>query len=629
MMLIPGFILLLLFLFASGVFASVQYGYRAEKVFLPSLILNAFFLYVFAVFHVAREGFLLLFAVNLSLYIPVIFTAKREGLHACLKRFLTPGIIFALLFMSIFFVLTLWRKFYSWDEISHWGAAAKLFFRDGALGCEYGSILSHASYPPGACLIAMLTHFCFFGVPFSEQLVMFGHELLLLGIWLYPLAGLKPEFRWQSLMICTAYLGFVPIFLREDFHTCYTDAPLACLFGLCVYGVLTWKSKSDLFELALLTAFLFPVRNAGFGYAVMVLILFAVLCLPDWKKRKPDWWGLLLLFLLPFLFKHSWNFLLEYHSTPLKFGGASITPSTVYDAFIHNIPDKSWTVIREFLLRLTWGYLEVFLLMMIGFGILRKRTQNPERAAAAKRGTVFFSLAFFLFLLTTLIYYIFEFNELKTLPSFDRYVSAFLIAPAFLLLFLWNDEWTDRNLAEGQNLPPETGCGLTTPRRKRLFWILAAWCFIATVYNFIPYAMFVWRKHRIECDRMTEYHVILSQPDIRFGLITSTGKGFKNFYGSYLYPEQFRKLDAWDPVLVQKQGDPAWNYVTETTPAKLRKEILDNLFDYIYIESVRQEFLTDFASMIPGKTAPLNAADVNNRLYRVLQDGSLEEVPRP
>ncbi len=624
MMLIPGFFLLLLFLFASGLFASVKYGIRAEKVFLPSLILNAFLLYVCSACHFARDGFLLILAANLSLYIPVLFRMKQEGVHVCLKRFLTPGIIFALLFICIFFVLTLWRKFYSWDEISHWGAAAKLFFRDGCLGCEYGGILSHASYPPGTCLVSMLTHFCFFGVPFRENLVMFGHELLLLGIWLYPLSGLKPGARWQNLMISLAYLGFVPVFLREDFHTCYTDAPLACLFGLCAYAALTQRSRWELFALALMVSFLFPVRNAGFGYAVMILAFFLFLLIADWKKRDKNWLLLLLLFALPFAVKYSWSYLLAYHETPLKFGGTSITPEAIYNAFVHNIPSKSRTVICAFLIRLLCGYLEFFIALLFGFSLLRKQTKDPERAAAAKRGAVFFSLAFFLFLLTTLIYYIFEFNELKTLPSFDRYVSAFLIAPSFLLLFLWNDEWTAGNPAN------ETGWGMTSLRRKRLFWILTGWCFIATLYNFIPpFGMMIWRKHRLECNRMKEYDAILSRPDIRFGLITGTGKGYKNFYGSYLYPEQFRELKAWDPVLVQKKGERNWDYVTVTTPDGLRAEILEKALDYIYIESVRKEFLTDFASMIPGKASPLKAEDVNNRLYKVLPDGNLQEVPLP
>lgn len=106
--------------------------------------------------------------------------------------------MFAIGFVVIFGLMTACRHFSLWDEISHWGAAAKLFFRDGKLGCEYGGILSHASYPPGTCLISMLTHFCFWGVPFRENLVQLGNELLLLGIWLWPLAGLQWEKRYQA-----------------------------------------------------------------------------------------------------------------------------------------------------------------------------------------------------------------------------------------------------------------------------------------------------------------------------------------------------------------------------------------------------------------------------------------------
>jgi len=621
-----GFISLILFLFASGMFASACFGMRAERVFLPALILNSILLYAAAACHWARPGFACIFGANLALYLPVLWQMRKEDAKTVLKRFLTPGIAFALIFLTVFFIITLWRKFYSWDEISHWGAAAKLFFRDGKLGCEFGGILSHASYPPGTCVLAMLAHFCFFGVPFSENLVMFGHELLLLGIWLYPLSGLTWERRYQALAVCLAYLGFVPLFLREDFHTLYTDAPLACLFGLCVYAVLTLRDRSayDVFAWGLLTAFLFPIRNAGFGYAVMLLVLLTVVLIRDRKTLRCNIPALIFAVMLIFAMKYSWKFLLDYYHTPLKFGGSAITPASVFRAFVFNEPANAWSVTGAFILRLTCGYLEVFLALMYGLLVLKRKSVSERRSHAAKRGIIFFSVSFTLFLLTTLIYYIFEFHELSALPSFDRYVSAFLIAPAFLLLFLWNDEYSERRAG----LLAESGFGVTTLRRKKILWTLVVWCGIATIYNFIPYAAFVWRKCRIECDHVkTDYHALVSKPGVKFGMITSTGKGFKNFYGAYLYPENFRELKLWDPVLVKKEGDSAWKYVSVTTPEAVRTEILEKKLDYVYVETPRAEFLRDFGSLfVPGTKMDGSLA---HHLFQVLPDGQLKLIPRP
>ena len=631
MLIAAGFLCLLLFLFAGSFFASTFYHARAERVFLISLICNALLLYVAAIFHVAYPGFLVIFSLNLALYVPCLYRMCREGCKPVLERFLTPGIIFALIFLTAFFVLTLWRKFYSWDEISHWGATAKLFLRDGKLGCEYGGILSHASYPPGTCLIMMLTHYCFFGVPFTEFIVMYGHEVLLLAIWLYPLSALTKERKWQALVMCLAYLGFVPVFLREDFHTCYTDAPLACLFGLCIYAVMTLRkdSRYDLFALGIMTSFLFMIRNAGFGYAIGICILLLIRLIREHKELFTDRKAffraspvILFALVLPFLLKFSWSFLLKYFDTPLKFSSGKISVQAIYDAFVHNIPEKSYPVIGDFVIRLCCGYALVFVILLVLYRLLYKRSVSPARSSAAKKTLIFFVVAFTIFLVSMLILYIFEFNEKNTLPSFDRYMNAYLLAIAFPLLFFWHDEFAERN----QNRPADTGFGLSAvPRRKLYFSLLCAWCVLATIYTFFPPAYFRWKKHREELDHVKAYHDLISREGVRFGLITSTGIGFKNFYGYYLYPENFCELTAWDPVIRKKSETYEWTYVTVASPEEVRQEFLEKKLTHVYIETVRKEFYEDYRSLFV-KDFILNEKNANRRLFEVTPDGLLRPV---
>lgn len=631
MLIATGFCCLLLFLFAGSFFATTFYHIRAERFFLISLICNALLLYAAAIFHVAYPGFLVIFALNLALYVPCLYRMYREGCKPVLERFLTPGIIFALIFLTVFFVLTLWRKFYSWDEISHWGATAKLFLRDGKLGCEFGGILSHASYPPGTCLIMVLAHYCFFGVPFTEFIAMYGSELLLLGIWLYPLAGLTRERKWQALVMCLAYLGFVPIFLREDFHTCYTDAPLACLYGLCIYAVLTLRKNSlyDLFALGIMTSFLFMIRNAGFGYAIGICILLLIRLIWERKElfsdRKAFYRAspmLLFVFAMPFLLKYSWSFLLKYFNTPIKFSNGKISFSAVYNAFVHNIPEKSYQVISDFMIRLFCGYAIVFIALIILYWLLYKKSISPARSSAAKKTMWFFIISFVIFLFSMLILYIFEFEEKRSLPSFDRYVNAYLLAVAFPLLFFWHDEFAERR----KNDLSDTGFGFLTVRKRWLYLLLLCiWAVVATLYNFFPPAYFRWKKHREELDHVKVYHEQLSQPGVRFGLITSTGIGFKNFYGAYLYPENFRELKAWDPVIRKKSNTYEWTYVTVASPEEVRKEFLDKELTHIYIENARKEFYEDYQSLFVEGFV-LNEENANQRLFEVMPEGLLKPV---
>lgn len=631
MLIAAGFCCLLLFLFAGSFFAATFFYARAERIFLVTLICNALLLYVAAIFHVAYPGFLVIFALNLALYVPCLYQMYREGWKPVLKRFLTPGTVFALIFLVVFFILTLWRKFYSWDEISHWGAAAKLFLRDGKLGCEYGGILSHASYPPGTCLIMMLTHYCFFGVPFSEFIIMYGHELLLLGIWLYPLASLTHARKWQALIMCLAYLGFVPIFLREDFHTCYTDAPLACLFGLCIYAVMTLRkdSRYDLFALGVMTSFMFMIRNAGFGYAIGICILLLIRLIWERKELFTDRKaffrsGPVILFALvmPFLLKFSWSFLLKYFGTPLKFSSGKISFSALYNAFVHNIPEKSYQVICDFVIRLCCGYALVFIALMILYWLLYKKSVSPVRSSSARKTMIFFIITFTSFLFSMMILYIFEFDEKQLLPSFDRYVNAYLLAIAFPLLFFWHDEFAERRKDD----PPDIGFRIFAVPRRWLYLILfCLWCVLVTVYNFFPPSYYRWKKHREELDHVKAYHELIARDGVRFGLITSTGIGFKNFYGYYLYPENFCELEAWDPVIRKKSDAYEWTYVTVASPAEVRQEFLEKKLTYVYIESVRKEFYEDYQDLFV-KGFVLNEKNTDQHLFEVMPDGSLKPV---
>ena len=81
MLIAAGFLCLLLFLFAGSFFASTFYHARAERFFLIFLICNALLLYVAAIFHVAYPGFLVIFSLNLALYVPCLYRMRSERAH--------------------------------------------------------------------------------------------------------------------------------------------------------------------------------------------------------------------------------------------------------------------------------------------------------------------------------------------------------------------------------------------------------------------------------------------------------------------------------------------------------------------------------------------------------------------
>ncbi len=616
MIFLPGFICLILFLFASGFFAAAVFSVRAEKVFLPALLLNALLLYAGGILHVHKLAFYLIFAGNLLLYIPAFIQMKKEGWRPVLKRFFTPGILFVLIFLPVFFfAVILGQPFGNWDEISHWGTVAKLFFSSGQMSCESGDILKHASYPPGTCLISALTHFCFFGLPFTESLVIFGNQLLFLGVWLYPMAGFHTDRRFLSIVFLLAFPVSVPAFFAPHFFTAYTDIPLALLFALCTYIIVsTGKyTRGEWFSLGILMAFLFLIRNAGWGYAVMLMFLLACkLFTARHDLSKRDIPGIIWVFLLPCAVKISWICLLKYHNTPMIFEGPA--PGDVYQAVFHNEPATAYGTIKLFFRQLCSGALEILAVLLTGFLLLKKYSVSPARRKQAVQSCIFFALAFMIFAVSIMILYIFHFGEYDYLPSYLRYMSTFLLVPAIVLFFQWYEELLDRQ----SRLPAETGLGCTSIWRKLLLCLLAAggiYYISAPVHSDLkPY-----RSHIKKCENMVvKYDSILNRDRIRFTMLSCPDDEFKSFYGAYLYPHNFVRTYYWHPVT---KADERYPYTFVTTPEELRSVYIKNNLDYVYVESVTPEFITDFASLFDF--APVTEAELDDTLFRVLPDGRL------
>ncbi len=601
----------LLFLFAPALFFSVFFNERAERVFLVTLIINSMIFYFMALFHVAKEGFPVLYTANVLLYIPVIYRIRKDKATKMLSLIATPGTIILLTAIIVSFFISRNMLLVSWDAISHWGKAVKLFFEDGLLGCEYpADILKHASYPPGSGMTAAMLHSCFCRTNFHEGIFIFAHCV---SSWAM-LAWLFSFFNWQQrnklvIMLLITFATF-PLLARLDCFTYgLTDSLLAMMTAIAFYQLISMDKlrKWDIFVFAILTSWLFMIRDAGWGYALALLTVWIIIVISRRKDlfASPGKCALVALtFILPVTLKLVWKFLLSYYQTPIRFHNA------IDFAEMFGSPDgRGWMLLKRFLIQFSCGYLEFFLLLIAAGIILIHKTPYKEIAKQCKVTLAFFSICLVFFLTGTFLFYCREFSYLDRFPSYFRYVNGFLLIPSFVMLLIFADVFARPK--PDHRLPDKPG--------KKDFTVIVLLTIATGLWQLLPkkesatYRM--WRK---ESDAVRNFENILRQPEASFMIVCTNGNGFKSFYMSYLYPHNFRNSEIWDPVLPESPESRERAYSREITPENLKKEF--NKVKYIFFDNPQEDFLHNFQELFASGIR-LDQADVSGKLFQVTSTG--------
>ncbi|MBE6379699.1 MAG: hypothetical protein E7047_02080 [Lentisphaerae bacterium] len=633
-----GFLNFMLFALAPTVFCALYFNCRPEKSFLPMLILNSMIFYIMAVFHVAREFFWVLYTANLLLYVPAAVRFVKMPSEERNTRLFTPGFFTILIFCSVTFCFFCNTIFASWDTISHWGKVVKLFMEDGKLGCEYPlEIVSHASYPAGACMTAALIHSCFFLHDFNEGIVLFGHEIINLAAFLWLFSSLN----WQNkthIIKLTLLLFLLPLlYLIACYDPGYTDTLLALLMAICLYQTATLDDYRplDVFMLAVTSSWMFMIRNAGWGYSIGIMILMAFNLYRDRAKAFYDSVSgkfsylktgmIALVFLLPAVMKYLWVFLMKYYHTGQRFGGKNITWEGMVLQF-GSLDAPGWIMLQKYFSANLGNLIYIAIFVVIAVRMLKKSQSDLQRSAV-KKLLIFFMIAAPAFFATMFIYYLFEFNELRLFPSLPRYSSNFLLIFAFALLMLGADRYAGK---DGYFLRKKQV--FDHSRRSNVIFLLV----LTGVFTLTLAVASLWingkyggTKYYIttrkECDYAKKYQDKLGTSGNKFALLTTEGSGIRSFYMSYIYPHNFRNIVAWDPILPgpgNKQQQPR-PYAIAVTPEELMAQWQDH--KYVYIDTVKDDFIDSYKQLfVPG--FEVNTNSLKHRLFEVTSDRLLKPV---
>ena len=440
-MILPGFLIFVLFLSAIPLAGSVCLKLRPERSFAAGLLFNGLLVYAACAANLCDAGFYAILAGNLALYLPAVAALRRD--RRAFERFLTPGVGAFYLFLAAGLLLALREHLLWWDEFSHWAAAAKLLFRQGRLNCAQGRLLEHASYPPGLPVLDVLVNKCFLGAGFRDFLPRFAVRAARLCVFLIPFgdAPKRPSFRECSAWMLIFWFAAGYLF-RDGNFTCESDCILGVFFAGAVYVTMRHdRSIRDDLLLALLLAWLFLVKKAGMGFAVMTLILYAARWVADRKSGatpKRPVWSALVVTAAPFLAQASWSLLLKLHRTPIVFPVGKISPKGIYRMLRYGEPEYAREIAARFGLEF-FHNLPIFV-VVIGFaaGILLYRRSAENRPRRDGDLLWFVPLALAAYMTTLFLTYIFIFNseQAHRLVSFRRYMHGFLIMPLLVLLML-------------------------------------------------------------------------------------------------------------------------------------------------------------------------------------------------
>ncbi|MBE6364394.1 MAG: hypothetical protein E7053_01425 [Lentisphaerae bacterium] len=611
----------IIFLFAPVCFCSIFFNERPERIFYITLLINSMIFYFMAIFHVAQSGFAILYTANLLLYIPVFYKIRKENRQKIIVQLITPGSVILLTAIIVSFFISRYMIIASWDAISHWGKTVKLFIEEGKLGCEYpANILNHASYPPGSGMTSALIHNCFFSDVFRDGIFIFAHCVSSFA----TLAWLFSFFTWGKQRKVTVILLLSSIILPlltllDCFTYGLTDSILTITMAIAFYQLISMKNFHcwEIFSFAVLTSWLFMIRDAGWGYAVALLLLWTIIIITNRKNvffspdnhtiSKSKCVLVALTYILPLAMKSSWSILLSYYHTPIRFDNhARIDVLSLFAT-----PEsRGWELLKRFLIQFSCGYLEFFLLL-VAIGIyLIYRTSDKSIIRQVKITLIFFSVALLFFISGIFLFYCREFTSLDRFPSFFRYVNGFLLIPAFVLLLIYSDIYS-RSPSNGNH--NSTSC-----ETKDIIKIIALTILLGLLQLIPIKETGTYTRWRTECDNINRYASVIQQPESSFIIICTNGNGFKSLYMSYLYPYNFRDSAYWDPVLPGSPESRERAYSQEITPENLKEEF--SQVKYVFFDNPQEDFLRNFQALFaPG--IQIDQAAISGKLFQVTSIG--------
>ena len=326
-------------------------------------------------------------------------------------------------------------RFVNWDEFSHWALSARILITTDAL---YGPSTPGAFdyYPPG---LPVFQYAAFAGGEWSEPWSLRAQNSLILLAWLATASSFS---RRPAVVVGLFYaFGILPYLLGFSYTTMYADLPLGALFAAAIATAINVSKRlaSPLTFLLIVTV-LPLIKEIGILLALVACLVYVVAVGIDRRAQQersseelPSWRVVSIAVAGSAFAAFVW----QLH---LKVGGLGRSSMNLgeWDTSL-------WVqVVRELSERVTLAQFPVFgafpawtktsmLTIVVTCAAMVVLSATLSRVPDRTRTVVIFSLllsGLLLYLAALLVLYVYAFSnvEARSLASFERYASTYVIA---------------------------------------------------------------------------------------------------------------------------------------------------------------------------------------------------------
>jgi hypothetical protein len=391
-------------------------------------------------------------------------------------------------------------------------------------------------------------------------------------------------------------------------YSVYSEPLLISLGSLVLFRVFTSEEKIfDDLEMMLMLMVMILLKASAMGVIIFALIFYLIRV---WRHRKCRESKLekfmpIAVCIMPFLAKASWSMLLKYFNTAIVFSPRAPLSETLGALFTgkHEYAGKVALVMWQRFFDDFTLYGSLIILVAVAVIYCLKGKNKPAEWKLLY--FAFMPLFFLLMMFSLWVSYVTVFTRYEAVKaaSFERYSITFIGMLLIIQLYLLFREKFLQN----------TG-GI---------WLKSAiaFCVVGSIMNMVFSQMersfridTKWRKEANHTQYM--YNTLLFEKN--FTVLTKEGKGMKNYIYRHLFPESFKPVDWFDPVLPDEEASV---FQVNMTPEKLL-ENLNQTADYVLLETMDEKFFTDYRSIF----APGHDSYKSHALYRITPQG-LEYVP--
>ena len=615
---------------------AADYSFLSKKDISYTLPVSGFTLF-FLIYILSWTGLFPYFRyiVNIIILLFSIYTGfvflKSKDKRVRLKAVLSPGLL-GYLILCVIAVRVSSAQFCQWDEFSHWGTVVKDMFYSKQLGIYPDSVSSYKTYPPGAALWEL--YFSSYFQEWNDWPVIFAYNLLIIQ-WMMPLFGclkFQKEERHRQMAVCK-YLTVTIVFVIFVYLIPYLYySPFEGIAWRCIYvgralGIgFAWmlfmhfgtapeeKDAFYYFSFALGAGFQCFLKGTGIFFVLMALLMIipdVILTGGEEKRKILARYGNACL--LPFLMILSWYTGLRIMNVSRVWNVDAVNIGSIIKLITGKEESWRYDVIKDFpafLNHLTlqfyhgsiiltipayplfWAAGPCFLSVLNGRKNIFTDKRNPLIVSAALLEFVIYELAV---LLTEL--YVLTPEEAMKLSSGQRYTADFCIGMScFIIFYIISYLFSE-----------------TTPGRQNYLYFLLLLVFL---FNSVSVEKAVKDLTDPAGESADSY------------LFTNFARynGIEEKIGKILTPENSCYIlsddDPYGFFVLRKQMIPIrtnselLDADTENQCEAFLKEILFTGYDYVFINSVSDEF----NSLCRGLFADKTISELS--LYRVnMQDG--------